>query len=249
MEVDISKLHDTKCVLQSMLEINGYITDEPNFKEMKLEDFKEYLENREELDDFLASNDIVKTTRNSLSGIYKHKNGTKIFVYFYDNNSKTAQVGSDAIKKFISATVASGSNKGIIICDSELSHPAESKIYQSNSGVDTRYDEQKTYSFTFIDDRRFLDLTENCLCPEVVKIFRGKEVEEFCAKNNISSSVFPKLVNTDPISIFYLLKPGDIIQFKRKIGNSDSVLTYEYGFRIVISRVKESSESKGSKKN
>ncbi len=61
-------------------------------------------------------------------------------------------------------------------------------------------------------------------------IISGKEKEELLKKYNISPSELPKILDTDPVSIFIGAKPGQVVKIIRESHTAKEAVSY----RLVV---------------
>lgn len=244
--IDIGKLLSLKRTLQTFLKVNGYDNDEdPDFIEMNENEFEEYIENVNNIDDFFLEIGIPKTVRNSLSNIYNHRNNDlKIFVYLYDNEGKSSQVSIDAIKKFSQGCINANCFVGVIICETELSHAAADNFNLMNVGIESKYDPFTTYFLTYFNDKYFIDITKSNLVPKILKIYSKDKALKFFEENKIKPAAFPKIYVTDPLAKFYLLRVGDLIEMEATVGIQELIAKKEIRYRVVIAKPSDKNKNK-----
>lgn len=81
-------------------------------------------------------------------------------------------------------------------------------------------------SFEFLDMSNFIaNVTRHCLVPTHIKM--DDEQRKELLRRYKKFSIFPKMLSTDPIAVYYGYKPGDVVMIIRK----QSSLPF---FRVVV---------------
>lgn len=228
MDNELNKLLVSKRSLQSMLKVNGYNCDEvePDFKEMDLKEFKEYIEekqfigslndemdedgnaipqnqnlveSRHDITSFFLRTGVVMSVSVKLSNLYTHKEtGEKLFLFMFDG-SGTEKLGSKITQKLIQICLPNNYKTGILFSRSKITTTA-SKDIDKKTFLDLRY----------FNANYFTDLTDYVYSPTIIKIYRNEESSKFFEQYGGRPQSLPKYAANDPISDFFLLKPGDL---------------------------------------
>ena len=113
--------------------------------------------------------------------------------------------------------------------------PLTSKSRESleSSNVQS-YCRDNIYNVISYTDDMFINVVDHCLTPEILKIYSGKELEDFLKEENINSRDLPRMIVSDPIAKFYRAKVGDVIKMKRKTGNRDTLINEQIVYRVII---------------
>lgn len=232
---DTANLKIIKEISQDFLIENNYDLDgEPLFKDYTEEEFINYIEkntNLEIMKKFSETN-IVENFRSSMSNIYKEK-GTdnRMFIFFLPTSGLSSSVGIDVVKKFSKLVLIFGCNEGVLISEKPLTSRSKEILEYSNT---TGEDRENVYNIISYVDDEFFNITEHCLTPKILKIYSGKELEDFLEKENLDPKNLPKMTIDDPIAKFYRARVGDVIKMKRKTGIGDSLVNEQIIYRTVI---------------
>jgi len=233
--VDTESLKNLKETSQAFLEVNNFdLGKEPYFKDFSDLEFVKYIEknpNEDIISKFRDSN-IREDFRSSMSNIYHGKNKkSKIFVFFLPTSSSSSSVGVDVIKNFFKLIIIFGCTDGIMISEKQLTSKSKEKLEYSNSV--SSESENSFNIINYIDDE-FINITEHCLSPEIMKIYSGEELDKFLEKEKISIKEFPRITIDDPVVKFFRAKVGDLIKMKRKTGIENSLINEQIIFRAVV---------------
>lgn len=235
---DTDNLKDIRETLQEFLNANNFDTSsEPVFKDMTHEDFVKFVENNqnEEIMKKFSETNIEETLRSSMSNIYINKDKkNKIFVFFLPTSNLSSSVGIDVIKKFSKLVIIFGCTEGVIISEKPFTATAQ-KMIQSSNNIESSNKEDIFNLISYKDDE-FFNIIDHCLSPEVIKIYSGKELEEFIKEENVDANSFPKITIDDPVVKFFRGKLGDVIKMKRKTGITNSLINEQIVYRIVVHR-------------
>ena len=231
---DIESLKDKKETSQKFLQVNDYVLDEPDFREFSIDEFIEWTEkntNKEIIKKFNEHN-IKLDFRSSMSNIYTSRDGkSKIFVMFLSSYGALSSVGIQDVNKFLQLVLMFGCNEGIMISEKSLTPKAKEKFYNFDSFDVPR---ENIHSTVHYDDSNFINITDHCLTPEIIKIYSGKELEDFLKKEKMTVYEFPKITMDDPIVKFYRAKLGNVIKMKRKTGTENSMMKEQLTYRTVV---------------
>ena len=240
-DIDIPSLQRLKDTVQIFLKVNNFdIGREPDFREFTEGEFIEYCQrsvDQEILSRFEELN-IEENFRSSISKRYTSKgdDGNKIFIFFLPTSRQRTKVGVDSVKLFCRLIVLLGCSEGVIISEQSLSPSATEQLEGSNVKSFCR---ENIYNVMSYRDDMFINIVEHCLSPVVMKIYSGKELEEFQKEERLNCRDLPRMMANDPIAKFYRAKPGDVIKMKRKTGNRDTLINEQIVFRLVIQTVKK----------
>ena len=83
------------------------------------------------------------------------------------------------------------------------------------------------------EDSMFVNVSDHCLTPEIMKVYSGEELKKFLEEENLDKYKLPKMVVGDPISKFYMAKVGDVIKMKRKTATQDTLVNEQIVYRVV----------------
>jgi len=240
IEEDIENLKNLKETSQKFLKVNDFEIKEPEFKNFTEDEFLEYLEKNSNTDivNLFSKLNIQVNIRNSMSQVYKHKkDNTKIFIYFLSSNIKTRSVGIDVIKDFLKLILLLDCNEGVIISDLKMTSRSNERIDTSNIKGFTGEGIYHTISY---NDDDFIDLTNHSLTPEVLKIYRNEEADNFCEENSLDPKTIPRINITDPLCKFYRARVGDIMKTKILTGTQDTLLDEKINYRRVVYGIQKS---------
>lgn len=217
-----------------LLENNYDLGKEPLFKDYTEEEFIKYIEKNSDpyiMKKFNESN-IVENFRSSMSNIYiEKKTKTKMFIFFLPTSGLSSSVGIDVVKKFSKLVLIFGCNEGVLISEKPLTSTSKGILEYSNI---TGEDRENVYNIMSYVDDEFFNITQHCLSPKVLKIYSGKELEEFLEKENLDPKNLPKITIDDPVVKFYRARIGDVIKMKRKTGIDNSLVNEQIVYRLVI---------------
>ena len=231
---DIEHLKNMKEISQVFLGVNNYdILDEPDFPDLTEEQFISYIKSNTNTKLIEKSKNMFdENFRSMMSNIYKHKETDElILIFFLPTSESKSTVGSDIIKNFCKLVVLFDCKDGVIISEKDLSPTAKKDVENSNIKSNTRVGVYNIISYV---DEKFINIIDHCLSPEVLKIFGGKELEEFEKKNKVDSNLFPRMFVTDPIAKFYRARVGDVIMMKRKTGTTNTLIKEQIVYRKVF---------------
>lgn len=233
--IDTESLKNLKETSQAFLEVNNFdLGKEPSFKDHDEEYFVKYIENNinEEIIAKFGESNIKEDFRSSMSNIYHGKNKkSKIFVFFLPTSSTGSNVGIDVVKNFFKLIYIFQCTDGILISEKQLTSIAKERLEHSNSV--SSESENSFNIINYIDDE-FINITDHCLSPDIMKIYSGEELADFLEKEKITIKEFPRITNNDPVVKFYRAKVGDLIKMKRKTGISNSLVNEQIIFRAVV---------------
>ena len=231
---DIDYLKGLKETSQKFLKVNDFEIKEPDFEDLTEEDFINYFEDHTNeiiLKKFEELN-IPEDFRSSMSQIYTSKDEKSIiFVYFLPTSKQKTNVGIEVIKNFCKLIVLLGCNEGIMISEKPLTSKSRESLESSNV---QSYCRDNIYNVISYTDDMFINVVDHCLTPEVLKIYSGKELEDFLKEENINSRDLPRMIISDPIAKFYRARVGDVIKMKRKTGNRDTLINEQIVYRVII---------------
>lgn len=231
---DIDYLKGLKETSQKFLTVNDFDMKEPDFQDLTEEEFIKYFEdhtNQNILKKFEELN-IPEDFRSSMSQVYKSKNDKNvIFVYFLPTSKQKTNVGIEVIKNFCKLIILLGCNEGIMISEKPLTSKSRESLESSNV---QSYCRDNIYNVISYTDDMFINVVDHCLTPEILKIYSGKELEDFLKEENINSRDLPRMIVSDPIAKFYRAKVGDVIKMKRKTGNRDTLINEQIVYRVII---------------
>jgi DNA-directed RNA polymerase subunit H (RpoH/RPB5) len=232
---DTSGLKIIKEISQDFLLENNYdLGKEPLFKDYTEEEFIKHIEKNQDPDIMKKFNEsnIVENFRSSMSNIYiEKKTKTKMFIFFLPTSSLSSSVGIDVVKKFSKLVLIFGCNEGVLISEKPLTSKSKEILEYSNTSGEDR---ENVYNIISYVDDEFFNITDHCLSPKILKIYSGKELEEFVEKENIDPKNLPRITINDPIVKFYRARIGDVIKMKRKTGISGSLINEQIVYRFVI---------------
>ena len=227
----LKNLNETK---QSFLSVNNFDLKEPDFSEYTEDDFIEYIENNKSIEIIKKNEEmgIEEDFRSSMSQIYFSKDGKrKMFVLFLPKSQNKGNVGIDIIKNFLKLVRILDCTDGVIISEQILTPKSIEKIDSTNIRTIHKDGIYNVISYT---DSMFINVSDHCLTPEVLKVYSGDELETFLENERLDKYKLPKMVAGDPISKFYMAKVGDVIKMKRKTGTQDTVPNEQIVYRLVI---------------
>ena len=233
-EIDIDYLKSLKETSQSFLRENNFINPEPDVKDFTEEQFIDFVEknsNQEILKKFGELN-VEEDFRSSMSQVnVSDDKKNKIFIFFLPTSKQKSNVGIDVIKTFCKLIILLGCNEGVMISEKPLTSKSRELLESSNVESFTR---DNIYNIISYVDEMFVNITEHCLSPKVLKIYSGEELEEFLEKENLNKNHLPKMIISDPIAKFYRARVGDVIKMKRKTGNRDTLINEQIVYRTVV---------------
>ena len=231
---DIDYLKGLKETSQKFLTVNDFDMKEPDFQDLTEEEFIKYFEdhtNQNILKKFEELN-IPEDFRSSMSQVYKSRNDKSvIFVYFLPTSKQKTNVGIEIVKNFCKLIILLGCNEGIMISEKPLTSKSRESLESSNV---QSYCRDNIYNVISYTDDMFINVVDHCLTPEILKIYSGKELEDFLKEENINSRDLPRMIVSDPIAKFYRAKVGDVIKMKRKTGNRDTLINEQIVYRVII---------------
>ena len=231
---DVDYLKGLKETSQKFLNVNNFEVQEPDFEDLTEEEFIKYFEdhtNPDILKKFEELN-VPEDFRSSMSQVYKSKNDKSIiFVYFLPTSTQKTNVGIEIIKNFCKLIILLGCNEGIMISEKPLTSKSRESLESSNV---QSYCRDNIYNVISYTDDMFINVVDHCLTPEVLKIYSGKELEDFLKESNINSRDLPRMTISDPIAKFYRARVGDVIKMKRKTGNRDTLINEQIVYRVII---------------
>lgn len=225
----LKTLNETK---QSFLRVNNFVLNEPDFREYTEDDFIMYIEDNKNLEIIkkLEEMGIEDDFRSSMSHIYVSENKKRrIFVLFLPNTK--GNVGIDVIKNFLKLVRTLDCNNGLLLSEQSLTSKSVEQIESTN--IKTVYTDD-VYNIISYEDSMFVNVSDHCLTPEVMKVYTGEELEDFLKQENLDKHKLPKMVAGDPISKFYMAKVGDVVKMKRKTATQDTLINEQIVYRLVV---------------
>ena len=232
-EIDIDYLKNLKETSQVFINKNNFIDNDPDFREMTEDRFIEYISsntNKEILEKFDELN-VTEDFRSTMSQIYESQEKNRIFIFFAPTSSQRANVGIDTIKTFCKLVVLLNCNEGVMITEKPLTSRSRELLESSNVKSFTR---ENIYNIISYVDDMFINVVDHCLSPKVLKIYSGKELEDFLKKEKLNSKELPRMMVSDPIAKFYRARIGDIFMMQRKRGNKDILVNEQIVYRVVV---------------
>ena len=227
----LKSLNETK---QSFLKVNNFTNEEPDFRDLTSDDFIDYIENHKntEIIKKIKEIGIEEDFRSSMSQIYTSKNGKKrILIFFLPIPLKKANVGIDVVQNFLKLLPLLDCIYGVLITENSLTSKSNERMELVNT---KNTSEDNVYNVVHYEDSMFINISEHCLTPEVLKVYTGKELEDFLEEENVNKKLFPKILVSDPVSKFYMARVGDVIKMKRMTGTQDTLVNEQIVYRLVI---------------
>lgn len=223
-DFDIENLKNLKIVSHSFLNSNGFVVDEPDFKDYSNEEFIEYLENNEKYVNELTEFKIEVNLRSLMTNSYFHKKNkdNKILIYFFPNENNSS---IDDYRKFCHLMLKLDCNESVIISKKKLTSATYNKIEENNNSSNYHF-----YVTVYIDDE-FFNPIEHSFNPKVVDIYR---TEEEIKNSGILKNKLPLVFIKDPLVKFYIGKKGNIFKYVRKNINEKSISNEDIYYRIVV---------------
>ena len=232
--INIEHLKNIKEISQVFLKVNNYdISEEPDVSDLTEEQFISFVKGNTNETLVTKFKDMFEENfRSIMSNIYKHKDSDDtILIFFLPTSESKSTVGADIIKNFCKLVVLFGCNDGVLISEKDLSPTAKRDLENTNIKSNSREGVYNVISYT---DEKFINIVDHCLSPKVLKIFSGKELEDFETKNKVDSNLFPRMFVTDPVAKFYRARVGDVIMMKRKTGTTNTLIREQIVYRKVF---------------
>lgn len=234
---DIEKLKKLKEVAQKFLLVNDYdISMEPNFEDLSLDQFIEYIQKQAENKLMVTKFDelnIDTTFRSLMSNYYTHKeSGNRIFIFFLPDDKRSSNSISIAdFKKFITLIFKLDCREGMLISNKDLSSKSKDQVRKCNiKSIDC----QNIYNIITYKDDDFVDITSHAFVPEVIAIYRdGKESKKFSEDHSINITKLSRILMNEPLAKFYRGKVGDIFALRRKNMAKKTLLDEQIVYKII----------------
>tara|TARA_R100000664_G_C2727693_1_gene119149 strand:+ start:152 stop:877 length:726 start_codon:yes stop_codon:yes gene_type:complete len=220
---DSEFLQKLKITTNVFLKTNGFIVDEPDFNKFSSKEFVDWVEKKNSIDsELIRGMEKVKLEvnfRSLLSDVYteRKKPQNKILVFFLSVYGEKT-IGIDNIKNIIGLMLLMDCKELLIISPKELS-PKSKEYINSNS-----ISEEDNYTITNYTDSNFVNVIDHCFTSEVIKVYKGKELEDFLQKHKININALPRMFTYDPLVKFYRGKSGDVFMLKRKMISGNVLL-------------------------
>jgi DNA-directed RNA polymerase subunit H (RpoH/RPB5) len=227
---------------QSFLLVNGFELDkEPLVKDMTEENFTKYISkhdfNDKSLFDKMSKVNVNINFRSMMSNVYKHKitPNLKIFVLFLPSDKgKTATIGKEIIRKFITLIVSLDCIEGLLISHKSLSPCAKEQISNCNINPENC---DNIFRLTSYTDKDFVDLTQHSFFQKVMNIFKnGEETRKLAENEGMEVKDLSKLLRLhqdDAMVKFYRADVGDVFMIERRNINEKNIIYKQIVFRIV----------------
>lgn len=250
----LQELKDIKEKLQNFLTARGYENDGIDFGKMTIDEFEDYISSlvkRTDLHNWrfkdVKKNHVLLSSEASsrrlyLSEVYEKLDGggDKLLVYFIpETNEDSTSV--NFVSNAASLCILKDCISLVMFSSKKYTPTAVSSIKSINIGTNNP---EGIYSVTAYCDNDFVDMTSISYGPNITKIFRGQEAKDFlksCGDMN-----FAKIIEGKPISKFYGLKEGDIIEYQRP--NIPGFLRPSTNYKIVKSENVQKRDAKTKKK-
>lgn len=232
-DYNFESLLQRKRTVAKFLKVRGYDTSEdPDFDNMTLRDFKEWVKRRcadppayiEKLEDPKLKFQIDE--RSAISEIYKMKDDKKLKIFVFFMPTIGSNVGKEPSTRIIRIPVIMRTKEVLVLSEKEFTSQALLNINSTNIQDDYSEGKEKIYNFTVYVDEDFLDIPDHCFAPKVLKIYKGKEADEFVKREKLigSKKEFSSLWLSDPITKFYGGHVGDIFEIQEKSISKVSLL-------------------------
>lgn len=241
-DVDFEHLLNMKKTLRKILQVNKYDYEiEPDFTEMNIYDFKEYILEKFANNILDPKLKIGKTERSVLSNVYTDESGNKLCIFLAPDQEKkgvsTKTTSVDTVKQFIQLCFQNGCYNGILLTEKKLSSEAASRLKKVNLNcIDDREKggKIKTCNFIVYIDDDLIDITSVMIVPKVLHVYRGEEVREFIRTEKLGKpETLPIIFHDDPLAKFYMCRNGNIMKLSRPFGIDGTFKNDQIYYRYV----------------
>ncbi|CAI8594746.1 unnamed protein product [Vicia faba] len=149
-----------------------------------------------------------------ISRSYKNNPDDKIFVFFVND----AKIGVKTIRDIIQRMLTENVFRGILICQSPLSHHGRAAVSEMAS---------KCRLEVFLEDELLVNITMHYLVPPH-QVLTDAEKKALLNKYTVKETQLPRILMTDPIAKYYGLRRGQVVRIIRPSETAGRYVTYRY---------------------